>query len=361
MVTGWLRAIEPLRYRDLARMQEPPFASLPFGAAGVAYTLLRAGRALEDRGLLERGEVWAAAAARHASSPRGFALPGGEPQDGDASLSYGPCGIRYVRVLLAHARGDAACTRLRVGAFARSSAATGARSTEFLFGTAGHLAAALVLYETTGDPRLRAVADRHARSLLGPPGARSAPAWTRADRTAFAHGQAGVSYALLRWSALTGARLPAWFFAALERLAAASTASRDRSSTGQRSAVLARAWCNGAAGMTLLWVAAFEHTGDARYRRAARTDARMSRTRPTEAGGDLCCGLAGRAYAMLAMDRAWPREGFRDHARALAAGACAQMRGRWPNGLLKGYPGLVCLAVDLLHERKPRGFPLVEA
>ena len=78
------------------------------------------------------------------------------------------------------------------------------------------------------------------------------------------------------------------------------------------------------------------------------------------AGGDLCCGLAGRAYAALAVARVLPREGLRARALELAVAAVDQMRGRWPNGLLKGYPGVVCLAVDLLDEKHPRGFPLVE-
>jgi hypothetical protein len=46
---------------------------------------------------------------------------------------------------------------------------------------------------------------------------------------------------------------------------------------------------------------------------------------------------------------------------SLAARATRQLRGPWPNGLLKGYTGIVCLALDLARERQPRGFPLVEA
>jgi hypothetical protein len=64
------------------------------------------------------------------------------------------------------------------------------------------------------------------------------------------------------------------------------------------------------------------------------------------------------------MDRIEPGRDW--YARALVMGCLAvtamlEGAGEWPNGLFTGYPGLVCLAADLL--RAPRewaGFPLVE-
>jgi serine/threonine-protein kinase len=332
LVAAWLEQTEPLRYRDLAARQDPPFASLTFGAAGIAYALYRAGVALGDDALLARGERWADAASRHAP-----ALPA-------ASLAYGRGGIRFVRVLLAQARGDGARVKARVGEFVRGARPGG--PTELLFGRAGQLAGALVLLEATGDQRLRALADRHAGVLLG------ARAWTRGADRALAHGQAGPFYALLRWARATGSALPAWFWSALDRLALeAGPWLRAREST--QKPVLDRTWCNGSAGLALLWAAASTERG-ARFARLARSAARAGLDSATLAGGDLCCGLAGRAYALLAA-------GLRPQALALAASAAGQLRGRWPNGLLKGYPGLVCLALDLAHEKTPRGFPLLEA
>jgi eukaryotic-like serine/threonine-protein kinase len=350
-VATWLEQIASLRYADLAGRQEPPFASLPFGAAGIAYALLRAGRTLGDRALLLRGEDWAAAAARHARSPQGLALPGGIPVA--TSLAYSRDGIRFVQVLLAQALGDAARTKARVAAFVRARGRP--RSPELLFGTAGHLAGTLILFEATRDPRLAALAEEHAQALL------RSTAWTTSPDLSFAHGRAGIFHALLRLERITGSGLPGWVLGQLERTAGETPAWEQKRRSAPRAEVLTRSWCNGSAGMTLLWAAAFARTQDRRYQRLARAAARASLTAAARAGGDLCCGLGGRAYALLAADGAVPGAGFRQNALSLAVAATRQLRGPWPNGLLKGYPGIVCLALDLAHERQPRGFPLVEA
>jgi len=352
-VSSWTRQIQSMGYTELTRRQDPPFASLTFGAGGVGYALLRAGQALEDRDLLMRAERWARAAERHLGSRGGLQIPDGVAAG--ASLAYGRDGIRLLQVLLAHARGDLPLTRARVGAFVRAVRATRRRPAELLFGTAGQLAGTLILLEATGDARLRALADEHAGALLGP----VPPAWTTIPDLAFAHGRAGILHALLRWRELTGGSLPDWFWDALEDLARAQPAWQ-RARKGPLAVVLGRTWCNGAAGLTLLWSKAFEQTGERRHLQRARAALRTSLAVTGPASGDLCCGLAGRAYAALAVARALPREGLRARALALAVAAIQQMRGRWPNGLLKGYPGVVCLAVDLVHERQPRGFPLVE-
>jgi hypothetical protein len=269
--------------------------------------------------------------------------PGGMPRG--ASLAYDRDGIRFVRALIAgHDREQ------RVGAFVRGVRATPRRPAELLFGTAGQLAATVVLLEATGDGRLAALADEQARALL------DAPAWAASPDLAFAHGRAGIFHALLRWRQATDGVLPPWFWPALDRTAAQQPAWQRA-----RRRALRPTWCNGAAGMALLWTAAFAQSSDGRALRLARAAAHASLRATSVAGGDLCCGLAGRAYAALAVERVAPGEGFRAGALELAVRALGQMRGRWPNGLLKGYPGLVCLALDLVHEPAPRGFPLVEA
>jgi serine/threonine-protein kinase len=125
-----------------------------------------------------------------------------------------------------------------------------------------------------------------------------------------------------------------------------------------------RSWCNGAAGLVLLLVRAYESSRDEQYLSLSRSYARTLLTHTEGVGGDLCCGLGGRSYALLAMDRIDPG---RDWARlavnmgALAADALVENSGPWPNGLYKGFPGLVYLAEDL--SKAPRvgaGFPFVE-
>jgi eukaryotic-like serine/threonine-protein kinase len=359
-VRAWLEETAPLSYVDLVARQEPPFASVTFGAAGVAYALWRAGQALGDAALVERGQAWAGDALRFARTKQALRLPENPDVEVAPSLIYGVAGIRHVAILLAKARGDAAEVSRGVGGLVRSFRTGRGRSDEFLFGRAGHLASSLLLFEATGDRRLRALAAEQAL-LLSPPHDRARPTWTRDTNLAFAHGRAGIVHALLGWYRREGRALPPWLLDELMRLA------KERAGLGRtwgrslRAAVMRRSWCNGAAGLTLLWARAYEQTGDTRFLRLARAEARRGVAAVAGAGGDLCCGLAGRAYAMLAAERVEPGVGHREEAMSLAVRAVEQMEGPWPNGLLKGYPGLVCLALDLAFERKPRGFPFVEA
>ena len=59
-------------------------------------------------------------------------------------------------------------------------------------------------------------------------------------------------------------------------------------------------WCNGAAGHLHLWLLAYELLGDPRYLQLAEGAAWTS-YEAQSTGGDLCCGSAGRAYALLAL------------------------------------------------------------
>jgi hypothetical protein len=87
-------------------------------------------------------------------------------------------------------------------------------------------------------------------------------------------------------------------------------------------------------------------------------------THTARVSGALCCGLAGRAYALLAVDRVDPDRGWYDRALVMATRAADEMlngAGPWPNSLYFGYPGLVCLTQDLLRSRRDRlGLPLLE-
>jgi len=356
LITAWLEQTAALRYQDLPARQDPPFASLTFGAAGIAYALYRAGLALDDAELLARGERWAKEAEQHAGQRDGLRFADGTSTA--TSLAYGQDGIRFVRVLLAQARGDRAQVKARVARFVAAMPSRRDGPSELLFGAAGQLTGALVLHEATGDERLRALCDRQAQKLIG---TGAPPPWTEAADLALAHGRAGPLYALLRWQRSTGGTLPTWFPQALDRLAAEQEPWFEARQSKQK-VVLDRTWCNGWAGLTLLWAAAAEQPGWLfPYGRLVGGAARASLSAPGPAGGDLCCGLAGRAYAGLAAARLFDDERLHQHVLSVAADAAEQMRGRWPNGLLKGYPGLVCLALDLVHEKKPRGFPLLEA
>ena len=118
---------------------------------------------------------------------------------------------------------------------------------------------------------------------------------------------------------------------------------RVRQDREARSSDFVPSWCNGSAGFVHLWLAAERVLGDVGYRELAIGAARDA-LGPTESGVDLCCGLTGRAYALLALYRAKRRrvlaeEGAESHsprtsptAYGLAARAQPLQRRPWHGG-----------------------------
>jgi Lanthionine synthetase C-like protein len=220
-------------------------------------------------------------------------------------------------------------------------------------GTAGNLIGACLLNRRTPDNRLRRAADALGVNLLDRARRRMRRRWQPADATGFLHGWPGVLYALLAWRASNSDHVEGWLVDGLIRLG-----QEWRADAGVRPS-LRGSWCTGAAGATLLWCKAFECTREKAFLHVARESGRAAMGQQPD-GMHLCCGSGGIAYALLALERVDPGHGWR--ARAFTVGNRAittPLVSRWPNGLLWGHPGLVCLALDLLSD-KPRGFPCIE-
>lgn len=350
----YLHQTRGLTYRELRANQAAPWASIGFGAAGIATAQWRAGRSVST------AKRWLTAASRASRARGAFWSPTLGPQVAGRSLYYGADGLPFLRLLIAGTDGRglraflARCRRCRGG------------PSELVQGVAGHLTALVLLYRRMPEARVLEVADELAHDLLERASGRRG--WAHAPRLAFAHGRAGTFHALLSWSLVGARQLPAELFDDIARLAddvarggthGASSPTSDPPSPARQ-----RSWCNGAAGFALLWARAYEHTRDVVYLRHAREAARVTLTHVDGAPADLCCGLAGRAYALLAMDRIAPDRDWFERACAMASRAATVMLGEcgpWPNGLYKGYPGLACLRHDLSTPPAARaGFPLVE-
>jgi serine/threonine-protein kinase len=356
-VQVYRREERAMSYRDLCARQSPPWASIAYGAAGIAAAL-SAKRLCTAR---ERGrcEFWLAAARRGAGR---YGLNGPElPAKGlDHALYHGRDGIDWLRLLVGSARGSGQRGGGLRAFLVRCRHQRGG-PTELLFGIAGYLNGLVLLYRARGNRRVLEVADELARDLLDRQGGRHG--WGRAKVLGFAHGRAGIFHALLGWSDASGRELPRSFFDQLERFAE-EVEGRSFVPADAFAGVIERSWCNGTAGLVLLWARAYEHTPGAAQLNRARRAARSLFTHAARAPGSLCCGLTGRAYALLAMDRIEPGRGWYGRALGMggrALGAMIAGVGNWPNGLFYGYPGLVCLAADLLGPARDRGgFPLVE-
>src|SRR6185369_14324894 len=106
-------------------------------------------------------------------------------------------------------------------------------------------------------------------------------------------------------------------------------------------------WCNGSAGFVHLWLTANEVFAEDRFADLAEAAGWDAWDGAEDEGFDLCCGRAGRAYALLALHRATADDAWLRRARSLsddALGLIADVADPSP-ALYKGALGAV-----LLHE-----------
>jgi serine/threonine-protein kinase len=180
----------------------------------------------------------------------------------------------------------------------------------------------------------------------------------------FGHGAAGILHAILAWTERSDEPAPATVVRALEALGEAEDAGAFGPVAGQPR-WLPSSFCAGSPGLVLLWVKAYEVTGRRCFLDRAEKHGLGILAAPAHANANLCCGAAGRAYALLALDRVQPDRGWEDRAAVFAVYAVRVFLarpGQWSHGLFKGAPGIACLAQDLSLERGTRGgFPLVES
>jgi eukaryotic-like serine/threonine-protein kinase len=120
-------------------------------------------------------------------------------------------------------------------------------------------------------------------------------------------------------------------------------------------------WCNGSAGFVHLWLQAHAVLGHAEWERLAEAAAWSTWDAGEEDSIDLCCGLAGRAYALLAFfrhtgDRTWLERAMR---LANVASLSAQQHGNELTSLYKSALGAVVLATELERPEAAR-MPLFE-
>jgi serine/threonine-protein kinase len=172
------------------------------------------------------------------------------------------------------------------------------------------------------------------------------------DNLGIAHGWAGFAYAALQWHRASGDALPASLRRRLNELAAlAEPTGRGLEwrwkLRGERLAM--PGWCNGSAGHTLLWTLAHRLTGEPRDLELALGAAWNTWEASRNTLTTLCCGLAGRAYALLAVYRVTGDDRWLARARELARLGLlrAGQDPTYRHALWKGDLGLANLIVDL--------------
>jgi eukaryotic-like serine/threonine-protein kinase len=328
LIDTWLELAAAMTVRDLAGDPEAPRASLAAGAAGFAYVLGRIGRARGDTQILAASRRWLASARRVGQRRDGFRAAGWRPTSG--SVMFGPLGLSATAALIVSSpRAIADHVALARRRAARAPA-------EVMLGIAGNLMTAVALLRAPGDDALvRELAARLAKLPPPPVGG-------------FAHGDVGVTAARLAAARALGTAIDGALVDSLAAIDPAHVVARGP---------LARSWCNGLAGYTLAWVLAAEVGNDERCRARALAAAPHLLDALDESGGTVCCGLGGRAYALLAIARLDPGGPWIEHARQLATRALAHETAT--GGVLQGLPGLVLLAHDLETPATAR-FPVLD-
>jgi eukaryotic-like serine/threonine-protein kinase len=337
-----------------------PTASLNYGAAGVALALARIAAAREDATLLALADAWCARAERLADDADGFANPDVELTPatvGSAAPLHARAGVAAVRALLGRAFADDTMQADAVTRFIAASA-DGHHGHDLALGRSATVLGAALLLDALppGIP---------AEPLLSLGRHHLAEVWRWVDslddvgatpeltNLGVAHGWAGLLYAGLQWHRASGDPLLATLPDRLEQLARlAEPEARglvwpwSLGNDGPHTSM--PGWCNGTAGHVALWALAHQLLDDERFRDLAVAAGWAVWDAP-DLAGTLCCGLVGRAYALLRVhrltsDAAWIRRAERLAERAASYG---QFEDDFPLSLYKGRLAMAVLAADL--------------
>ncbi|HEV7919863.1 MAG TPA: lanthionine synthetase LanC family protein [Thermoanaerobaculia bacterium] len=335
----------------ITRYPLPPTASVNYGCAGAAAGLLRIAEARSDAALLALADVWRSRAATLIGREGSFyadAIDAPAALIGEVTPYHTESGIHAAAAMIAAAMADTTAQHRAIAAFLRASDRP-CPQLDLTLGRSGSLlAAALLLDDAPDHPPLRAFGS-----------ATMAAIWAELDahpsitgHLGMAHGWTGYLYAALRWCAASGSPLPARLVSRLHELAALEI-TKGRGvywpiATDRPPSVMMPGWCSGSAGQVFLFTLAHRILGDPEWLHLAERCAWNTWDEPRGIA-DLCCGTAGRAYALLNLYKHTGATEWLSRARHLANHAAAHATTTAPrrNALWKGELGVATLIADL--------------
>jgi serine/threonine-protein kinase len=376
--TGQSAGVEPVLRSVLAKARPggewfehgvptAPFCSVAYGAAGVAAALHRVGLLRADPELIALADEWVVRAARDAGAPGAFTSEEPEMTDeitGRVTPFHRASGVHAVQALVSHAIGDPAARQQALDAFVAESRQP-CDNLDLTLGRCGTLLGAAILMEAIiGAPHANTgrltdlgndtLTDIWSRLDAMPPVAEG----TAMTYLGMAHGWAGLLLATLRWCRVSGTVRPPTLVDRLDQLAALAQPTglgvRWSWTNQQRDADPSSpmpGWCNGSAGYVHLWTTAHAVLGNDRWAALAEKAAWDVYATPSR-NANLCCGLAGQAYALLALYRHTGEQRWLTAATELASRAAATVDTAGsdlliPGSLHKGDVGVAALAADL--------------
>ncbi len=345
-----------------ARYPEAPTASINYGSAGAAVGLLRIAETRSDPELLALADVWRSRAVVLIGTDGAYsneAVELSSEELGEVTPYHTESGIHAAAAMIAAAVGDTFSQHCAVDAFLRASRRPCAQL-DLTLGRSGSLLAAAILL-TSGDdlPALRTFGSETMHAIWSEldthPALANSPQGTSLG---IAHGWAGYLYAALRWCVASGETLPARFMERLDEFAALKTiAGRGaywRPRIGDPDWTMP-GWCNGSAGQVFLFTLAHGMFGDEEWLRLAERCAWSTWDEPCGVA-TLCCGSAGRAYALLNLYKHTGQSEWLSRAVHLAnhASDVAVSTSQRKNALWKGELGVAVLISDLASPGQAR-------
>lgn len=339
----------------------PPTCSVNFGAAGIAYMFYRMACIREDTHLLDLADVWANKAEAYKSNhDRAFysdEIEINETTVGRNSIYHGAAGIHLVQCLVNSCKGDHSSLYDSLDQYLKTSKEPSDKI-DVALGKAGLLAGFAILYKDMKALKLFDFnpiilsANRMMNELwnvLDPYAGIHEK--NEVDYFGIAHGWAGILYATLYWCSVSGQNLPPQFMNRVEQMHDSMlenksmtwwpvTAAETRPWTG---------WCNGSAGHVFLWSLLYRHFKDEKYLDIAERTAQHVLQDTRGKIYNLCCGVAGHAYALLCLYNLTGEKEYLEHTMDLKQRILDNLS--FPseriNSLYKSMPGAAVLFCEL--------------
>jgi predicted Ser/Thr protein kinase len=342
-----------------------PTASINYGCAGAAVGLLRMAEARGEPALLALADVWRSRAAALSATEEAFYNADAElgcERLGNVTPYHTEAGIHAAAAMIFTSMGDLEAQQRSIAAFLHASRKP-CSEIDLTLGRSGSLLAAAMLL-TTGDglsetEALRAFGTETMGAIWRELDERPAIADSPGAVLSLAHGWAGYLYASLRWCAASGDPLPPHLVDRLREFTELKIPHRrglcwPTYAGNEAYWPLVASWCNGSAGHLFLFTLAHRLLGGDEWLRLAEGCAWTSWDAAC-ATIDLCCGGAGRAYALLNLYKHTGEAEWLGRARQLAnhAAAPAAPAARH-NALWKGELGVAVLIADLSSPENAR-------
>ena len=354
-----------------------PTSSINFGAAGIAYALYRFACGRSDGGLLATADAWAARAVRDLERPDAFSsreLGITDDMSHPTSIYHRSPGVALTRALIARASGDDYEFAVASEQFATTISGRGGER-DLTLGNLGTVLGTSLLLDLGTDEMsgsldsVRRTADaRLTRVWEDVASFQPIERCSEWPNLGIAHGWGGLLYTTLRWNEITRTEPSSDLVDRLAQLVKC-TRPEGRGLTVQwRETLDSHAtmpgWCNGSAGLVQLACLAYETFGDDAMLAVAEGAGWNTWEDAAPPLVDLCCGLAGRAYALLALYRVTRDPAWLERARLLAGKAAKlapdQRTDAHPrHSLYKGELGLTLL-IDELERPDEASMPVFE-